>query len=336
MKPISMFKKVSFYKLMLEQAVSQSVIEESVSKYPFKRCKENQLLSMGFKHPIDSTLEEAYSYAVGDWVILSIQIEEKSVSSSEVNYELHEIVSKIQKEEARKVNKEEKEEIKQSIYDEKAKTAPSSFTSVNLGLDNVGNLFINNTSSKVLDRVMELLMRAMKEYFNDYVGGFSSDFSIAATKVLRENEGEFPDEVCLSLGEKGEGKNGSKKISFAKITSDDKNILSMLKGYDLEITKLEIYYNHKDCSLISFVSNKGIESFSLSEELSDYLSEQSDDANTPEEAFDIELDISMNIIKEYLKEYFLFLKKVIPFSKADYNIIDSKYNETKELLDSVL
>lgn len=335
MNPISLFKKASYFKLMLNSPLKQSTVEELVSKYPFKRCKENQLLSMGFKHPLDSTSEEAYSYAVGDWIILTIQIEEKSISSSEVNYEVHEIVSEIQKKEVRKVTKEEKEEIKENIFAEKAKTAPSVFSSVNIAFDNYGNLLLNTTSSKILDRANELLLRVLQNNATDIIDGFSNDFPMASTKILRESNGEFPNELLLSIGEKGEGKNGGKKISFSKIVSDDENILSMLKGYDLEITKLEIYYTYKDYPLISFISSKGVESFKLSDELSDYISEQSEDAGNPEEEFDVEFNIYLDILRDFHKEYFAFLKKIIPFSKADYNIVEKRFEDAKEFLDFV-
>ena len=335
MNPVSLFKKTSYFKLMLNSKIRQSTIEELVSKYPFKRCKENQLLSMGFKHPLDSTSEEAYSYAVGDWIILTIQIEEKVISSSEVNYEVHEIVSDIQKREVRKITKDEKEEIKEKIFAEKAKTAPSSFSSVNMAIDDYGNLLLNTTSKKIIDRANELLLRVLKDHVSDFVDGFSNDFPMAATKILRDSSGEFPSELLLSIGEKGEGKNGGKKISFNKIVSDDENILSMLKGYDLEITKLEIYYTFKDFPLVAFVSNKGIESFKLSDELSDYISEQSEDAGNPEEEFDVELNVYLNIIREFHKEYFSFLKKIIPFSKAEYNIVEKKFEDAKEFLEFV-
>lgn len=335
MNPVSLFKKASYFKLMINNPLKQSTIEELVSKYPFKRCKENQLLSMGFKHPLDSTSEEAYSYAVGDWIILTIQIEEKSISSSEVNYEVHEIVTDIQKREVRKVTKEEKDEIKEKVFAEKAKTAPSVFSSVNIAVDNYGNLILNTTSGKIIDRANELLLRVLQEYTTDIIDGFSNDFPMASTKILRENGGGFPSDLFLSIGEKGEGKNGGKKISFSKIVSDDENILSMLKGYDLEITKLEIYYTYKDYPLIAFVSSKGIESFKLSDELSDYISEQSEDAGTPEEEFDVEFNVYLDIIREFHKEYFAFLKKIIPFSKADYNVVEKRFGDAKEFLDFV-
>lgn len=335
MNPVSLFKKTSYFKLMLSDEIRQSTVEELVSKYPFKRCKENQLLSMGFKHPLDSTSEEAYSYAVGDWIILTIQIEEKSVSSSEVNYEVHEIVSNIQKKEVRKVTKDEKEEIKEKIFAEKAKTAPSVFSSVNIAIDNYGNLILNTISSKIIDRANELLLRVLKEQATDFIDGFSNDLPMAATKILREKNGEFPSELLLSIGERGEGKNGGKKISFNEILSDDENILSMLKGYDLEITKLEIYYDYKNYPLKAFVSSKGVESIKLSDELSDYISEQSESAGTAEEAFDVEFNVYLDILREFHKEYFAFLKKIIPFSKADYNIVEKKFDNVKDFLDFV-
>lgn len=335
MNPTSLFKKVSCFKLTGNGGLKQSIVEDIVSKYPFKRCKENQLISIGFKHPIDTTSEDAYSYAIGDWLILSIQVEEKSISTSEVNYEVHEIVSEIQKKEMRKVTKDEKTEIKERIFEEKAKTAPSKFSSVNLAIDEFGNYFINTTSSKMIDRVNELVLRIFKEYYDDVIDGLSNDFPMASTKVLRENAGEFPEEILLSIGEKGEGKNGSKKMSFNKIVSDDKNILSMIKGYDLEITKLEIYYTYKDMPFITFMSSKGIESIKYSDELLEYMGEQSEESGSPEEAFDVELNIALNILIEYHKEYFGFLKKVIPFSKANYNIIERKFENPKEFIDFV-
>lgn len=335
MNPTSLFKKATYFKLMIKEIPKQSDIEEMVSKYPFKRCKENKLISLGFKHPLDSTSDEAYSYSVGDWTILTIQIEEKSISSSEVAYEVHEIVSKIQKEEARKITKEEKNEIKDKIFEEKAKTAPSVFSSINLAMDIYGNLILNSTSGKVIDRAIELFTKSLNEYINDVVDGFSNDFPMASTKMLRENDASFPEGLFLSIGEKGEGKNGGKKISFHKIVSDDENILSMLKGYQLEITKLEVYYTYKDLPLITFISSKGIESIKMSDELSDYVAEQTDEIDSPDEAFDVEINIYLDILREFHKEYFSFLKKIIPFSKSNYNIVEKTFSETSDFLEFV-
>lgn len=336
MQPKSFFKKVTYFKFEIPEEnkdkMKQSILESLAEQFKFKRCKESMFISMGFVHPISEHFSESgLSYVVNNWFLFAIQIEEKQISNSEVNYELQMQINEIQKNEHRNVTKPEKSEMKEKILSEKVKTAPSKFSTFNIAFDNRGNMFINTTSKKPLERVTDLIRRVFEDYMGATATDFSSELTMASTKLLKQNKAEIPEGVDLSLGTKGEGKNGGRKISFDQITSDDQNILSMISGYDLEVTKMEIYHVYKNCPISYYMSNKGIESISYGEEFMEFLAEDLEDASSEKEEIDLILSTTFDMLVRFHVEYFVFLKKIVPYSKGRPEIIEKVFHDKKEL-----
>ena len=335
MNLISMFKKVYLGKLTISEEspkFHQSSFEDIANKLRFKRCSEGMLRSIGFVHPMDDHITDTgISYTVGDWFIFTIQMEEKKVSASEVNYELQMIMNDIEKNEHRKLNKNEKAEYKEKIYEEKAKTAPSTFSRYNLAFDKKGNLFVNTTSDKPLESIIEILMRAFKEYFVDIRTGFFSELPLAGTQLLKHMNAEIPEGVHLSLGSKGEGKRNGQKMSFNNIISDDKNILSMMKEYDLEVQKIELYDVYKNAPVSYYLSKKGVEGIGITEEFKAMMDEKLQDISTEEEAVDVSLKTMFDMLIQFHIEYFIFMKKVISFAGVNPEMFNKTFNDINEL-----
>lgn len=333
MKASQLFKKANYFKMFVKAeapTLHQSKLEELALDFKFKRCKKSMAMSYGFVHPIEDHLtENGISYAVKDWFIFTIQIESRKVSSSEVNFEVQTISRDIEKNEHREITAQEKRELKERIYEEKLKDAPSTFSRVNFAFNKHGDLIINNSSDKTLSTVLALIGKVFGEYFFQISTGFAQSMPIATTKLFESGNLDVPSSVALEIGQKGEGKNLGKKFAFNQIQSDDENIISMVKNHQLIIHKVELCIPYKNSHAAIYTSNKGIEKIDIHEDLQDILANEFDDSQMDSEE-DFQIEFTLELVCQFYQELFAFINKLAPDSNNFEGIVLRTFNTTEE------
>lgn len=337
MKASQLFKKANYFKMLVKAdspELHQSRLEELALNFKFERCKKTMAKSYGFVHPIEDHLtENGISYVLKDWFIFTVQVESRKVSTSEVNFEVQTIAREIEKTDHRKITSQEKKELKEKIYEEKLKDAPSTFSRVNFAFNKSGDLIVNTSSDKALEPVLALIEKSFSEYFGDAMTGFANSMPIATTNLFATNNQEMPSSINLEVGQKGEGKNIGKKFTFNKIDSHDDNIVSMIKNHSLSIHKIEFHTPYKGEYATIYTSNKGVEKIDISDELEEVLANDFEDSQMENEE-DYQIEFTLELICQFYQELFAFIKKLHPESGNFEGLIDHKLT-TKEEMDKL-
>lgn len=287
------FKKVSFHKVIFSENKELNTIDlDAVAeKLPFKRCSPQSAISRGFIPFYENTnAKESFIYSINDWYLFQIMIEEKKVSSSEINFEVNLEKERILKEENRIMEKVEVNEFKENLYNEKLKTAPSSFSKYSFGIHKNGNVIINTTSSKKIDSLVDFICNVFSDYISNFIVNINKNIMEMSTKLIKRLDCKIPEEYSdISFGQKGEIANNGKKLTFDKISTINENIIDISKNYDSDAVKMEFYIEWNGIPIGFYFSKMGIEKIEYTPEIKEYMENEIGDSEDDFEIFNISI-----------------------------------------------
>ena len=309
------FKKVSFHKAIFKDSTKLNAIDLDaiVEKLPFKRCSKESSYSKGFiPFYENSNAKESFIYSLNDWYFFQIMTEEKKVSSSEINFELNIEKERILKEENRIMEKVEINEFKENIYLEKLKTAPSSFYKYSFGINKNGNVIINTTSSKKVDKIVDFICNVFSDYITKFIINTNKNIMEMSTKLIKRMNCNIPEEYSdITFGKKGEISSNGKKLTFDNISTINENIINISKNYDVDAVKMEYYIEWNGIPIAFYFSKSGIESIEFTDELNEFMETQLNNSEDDFEIFNICLREFSNFIIDCEKKVVGLACKVV-------------------------
>lgn len=226
-----LFSKTKFYKINKDFPINEQSLNQSLSKYLFKKIEKSQLSTQGFVNPFSLYPDNAV-YVMSGAFMVCLREDSKSIPASAVKRKVLYRVRELEKNRGgEKASKEEKDDIKEQVLSEMISSFPLDFVKtkhINAIIFPKSNLLaIDSTSSKDCELMMAMLRTAIGTL---PVIEFESDSipSTVMTGWLRDTS-SLPDE--LQLGEECQ----------LKDEADDRGAVVVCKNQDLTSDEIECH-----------------------------------------------------------------------------------------------
>lgn len=157
-----LFKAISAYAIHSDATVNVDTLTEAVAARPFVPCGPMDTESVGWVSPYGDDRMVAKQ---GAHMMVTLQIEKKTVPASQVKHELAVRVAKIEDEEGRKVGRKQKAELKEAIINEMLPKVVPKQSKLNawFDLDNQ-RVVVNSASEKAAGLVFKVLALTLGSY----------------------------------------------------------------------------------------------------------------------------------------------------------------------------
>jgi recombination associated protein RdgC len=162
------FKQIQLFEIKTPLRMQTNQLEERLSPLEFRPCPPSMPSSLGWVSPLEED-EAPLVRTLNGCHLICLQIEEKILPASVINYTLKEKVKKLETAEARKIRKKEKLNFKDEVVHTLLPRAFSKFTRIYGYIDTKHQWLLVNTTSP---GKLELFINLFKKSFGDTVETF--------------------------------------------------------------------------------------------------------------------------------------------------------------------
>lgn len=155
-------KNILTYRITRPLELDCDKLQSNLEEFKFTPCGAQDVAKFGWVPPMGANHSELLYHAMGDWLLIASQTEEKILPKQVVSDALNEKVDAVELEQGRKLKKKEKDAIKEAIVMELMPRAFPRRSVVNTWINTKLNLlFVDASSHSKADNQLALLRKAI-------------------------------------------------------------------------------------------------------------------------------------------------------------------------------